>query len=314
MPGTPTTRPEFYRRTPDPPRIELQERDWTILRALARWRFLRKQQIDLIVGGSAQTATRRLKLLYDHKIVTRPSRQRALLAHEPTPDGIYGLTRTGARLIAIRDGFDLERLDHVSKNERVGAEFILHTVGIADAMLRFHLDAASHGVSEVLEQHELLPLLPDRTRALAQPFLWPVAAVPFNGATFDINLVPDRLFSLIVPGGRINLVYEHNRSLTIRPNAPNFRRNTAAWKICGYFEGFRRNLHASRWGFERMRVLTTETTRERALKHAALTRDLTHDRFPGLFLVSDIDTLRSNGPYARDTWINQRGEPAALLA
>lgn len=313
MAGTPTTRARFYQRTPNPERIELQERDYIALRALARWRFMRKKQLFAVMGGSEQTATRRLKALYDHKLVARPSKQRALLADEPTPDGIYGLTRTGARIIAHYDAFDIQRLDHVSKNERVGAEFILHAIGVADFMLGFHLDAPAHGVSEVLEQHELLETMPESTQRSRNPFLWPAPKVPYAGRAYDINLVPDRLLSLVVPEGRLNFACEYNRTLTINPSDASFRRNTSAWKIAGYYEGFRRKLHTTRWGFERMRILTIETTPARVARLAAVTREITGDHVPGLFLFADIATIRAKGVYAPDTWITHRGEFASLI-
>lgn len=314
MAGTPTTRPAFYERRRIVKRLELQERDYLALRALARWRFMRARQLLAVMGGSEQTATRRLKDCYDHKLLSRPRKQRALLADEPSPDGIYALTRTGARLIAHHDGFDIERLNHVSKNERVGAEFILHSIGIADLMLRFHLAAETAGVSAVLEQHELIAAMPEETQRSRRPFLFPVSRVPVSGRAYDINLVPDRLVSLSVAGGRLNFACEYNRTLTIHPSDASFRRNTTAWKIAGYYEGFRRGLHTARWGFERMRVLTIESTPARAQRAAALARDITGDRVPGFFLFTDIATVRAHGVYGTETWINHRGEHDRLVA
>ena len=312
MAGTITTRDSFYQRTPTSRRLVLQDRDYRILWGLAKWRFLRKAQLFRLVGGSEQMLGWRLKLLFDHKLITRPERQRALLADEPSPGGVYGLSMAGARIITHHEGWDLARFTHVGKNERVGAEFILHAVMLADALIDLHLSAATHGVTAIREQHELIEGMPAQTQRSPKPFLWRTRRVPYDTKVHDINLDPDRLVSLEVAAGRHNLVFELGRTLTIKPQAANFRRNTNAWKIAGYLHGFRDQVHVRDWGFSKVRFCFIDTTPRRVEKLCALASDLTRDSLPGLFLFTDIASVREKGVYA-PIWSTHRGELVSLL-
>ena len=313
MAGTPTTREAFYTRKPTGRRFELTDRDHTVLMQLALRRFLRKSQLLSYVGGSEQMLAWRLKKMFDYKLISRPRRQIAVLADEPSPDGVYALTMTGARIVASRHGWDLERFAHLGKNERVGAEFILHAVGMADVTLSFALGAPSAGLTGLREQRDLIPDFPLETQKRRNPFLWQTRRVPYDDRYHDINLVPDWVLSLITPKDeRYNLLLEFDRTLTIRPHVSHFRRNTNAWKLAAYTHGFRTDVHSRDFGFQRMRVAFITTTPLRVAKLADLARDITHDSLPGLFLFTDIQKVRTQGVYA-PIWTTSRGDTVALL-
>src|SRR5208337_1684652 len=85
MPATllrsqPFRRPRF-RRVETPPPFQLTARDLAILHAVARYRFLSSTLIVSLVGGSPQQILRRLRLLFHHGYIDRPTSQVAQLAH-----------------------------------------------------------------------------------------------------------------------------------------------------------------------------------------------------------------------------------------
>lgn len=121
-----------------PPGLRITERDIAILIAVARFRFLTSQQIARVVGGSAKALLVRLKLLFYHALLDRPSHQHAQLAmffDDGNRPLVYGLARKGAHLLAEL-GYAVDgRLDWTTKNARATSQFLAHTIEIANIMI-----------------------------------------------------------------------------------------------------------------------------------------------------------------------------------
>ena len=202
MPATllrpqPFRRPRF-RRVAEPPPFQLTARDLAILHAVARYRFLSSTVITRLIGGSAQQILRRLQLLFHHGYLDRPTSQVAQLAHAfdfGNRPFVYGLGRAGAQVLA-EAGIPLkEKLDWTTKNARATAQFLAHTIETAETMIGFELACRAGGSPELIDHHDLLPYLPEKTREDDAPFHVRVALKTARDA-LTIRVVPDRVFSL----------------------------------------------------------------------------------------------------------------------
>lgn len=305
--------------------IQLQDRDLHILRAHARFKYLRKSQLisslaHAGLAGSEQKLTRRLQSLVGAGHLVRPPAARVSLAGQPNPHGITALGRLGARELIERDGLDIGRFANLYKLPVATGAFIAHQLDTVDVVLSFLLGAEAAGVVAVLDDLDLLPYLPVATKA-TNPFLWPATAVPIpptkgKPPTIPITLRPDRLLSLILPGDlRSNLVLELGRSLTIRPGRHGgaLRRQSLEWKLRGYLHGWRQGLAQQRWNFARLRCLFVEPTQRRAEKVAELAREICDDKMPGFLLFAAHDAVTSRGAYAADVWFDQRGRHVSIV-
>jgi hypothetical protein len=135
--------------------FRITERDIAILHAIARYRFLTADLAQRSVGGSGRGVGNRLRILTAHGyLVSRKS--------TVTAPFVFGLANKGARLLA-EIGVGIEhRLDWNDKNDRT-EHFIDHTLAVAETMLQFELVVRT-GAIDLVDHHELLPDMPERTR------------------------------------------------------------------------------------------------------------------------------------------------------
>lgn len=308
--------PKRLTRPDTPPPFRLTERDVAIIRAVARWRFLTSQQVIRFLSisdpaTSHQQVLRRLQGLYAHSFLDRPVHQQLQLhafAHLA-----YGLGRNGARLLAdIGDPIE-SRADWLTKNKRASAEFLLHTLETAETMIAIESDCRVHGALSLVEQHQLLPYFPEKTRALRDPFRCRVTVrLPQVTAPLTIGVVPDRLFSLMhETATRHNFALELDRG-TMKVNAKTFGGTSFRRKLLGYYHLWRGRKHQELWGFQSFRILTVTTSEKRIATMRAVQREVTAGAASGLFLYSTADLLAAHGALG-DAWIDGAGTRVAVV-
>jgi hypothetical protein len=308
--------PKRLTRPETPPPFRLTERDIAIVRALARWRFLTSDQVVRYLSihdpaTSHQQVLRRLQGLYALGYLDRPRHQQLQLhafAHLA-----YGLGRNGARLLAeLGDAID-SRADWLTKNKRASAEFLMHTLETAEAMLAVKRGCHAADALTLVEQHELLPYFPDKTRALRDPFRCRISVrLPQAAAPLTIGVVPDRLFSLVHESTtRRNFALELDRG-TMKVNAKTFGGTSFRRKILGYYHLWRERKHVDLWGFQSFRILTVTTSEKRIETMRAVQREVTDNAASGLFLYSTAELIAAHGALG-DAWIDGAGDRVAII-
>lgn len=313
----PWSLPKRLTRPATPPPFRLTERDVAIVRAVARWRFLTSQQIIQFVslsdpGTSHQQVLRRLQGLYAHGYLDRPVHQQLQLhafAHLA-----YGLGRSGARLLAEMGEPIDGRADWLTKNKRASAEFLMHTLETAETMIAFEKACRDHGTLSLIEQHQLLPYFPEKTRRLRDPFRCRVSVrLPQASTPMTIGVVPDRLFSLTHENAtRHNFAIELDRG-TMKVNAKTFNGTSFRRKLLGYFHLWRERKHHELWGFQSFRILTITTSEKRIETMRAVQREVTASAASGLFLYSTAELLAMETTLGA-AWINSAGERVRLIS
>ncbi len=295
------------------PAFRVTPRDVAIVAAVSRYRFLTSAQIAALDGGSRIQVLRRLKALWAHGLLDRPLHQHAYLAawsDEGNRPLAYALGTRGAKLLREHGIAVSDKLDWTQKNSRVGALHLAHTLETASAMLHFAAGASAAGL-RLIDHHELIPFLPEKTRRLHNPFCIRVTvSVPGSPKPHVIGTTPDRLFSLVSGDERRNFALELDRG-EMSVNAKSLKKSSYRRKLIGYFNLWKQKRHTELWGFQSFRVLTIAPSEKRIANMIAAQNEVTGGSASGLFLYalfSDIATHGALGP----AWRTGNGERVAL--
>jgi hypothetical protein len=302
-------------RPETPPSFRLTDRDRDILLFVALARCATSEQVARRVGGSPRGVGCRLKLLFRAGYLDRPVHQHTYLASffdEGNRPLVYALGRKGARLLA-EDGAPVDdRLDWTTKNKRATAPFLAHTVEVAEAMLGFRFPAHESDGPELIDHAELIPLMPEETRAKRDPFKLSVE-IKHNHKPITIAVVPDRLFSFaFVDGTRMNFALELDRGTMDIKAKRLVGKSSFRKKIIGYFNAWAQKRHTETWGFKSFRVLTVTPSEKRLANMLKAQQDVTKGSASGLFLYTTREQLAVHGPYA-PVWTTSKADGISLL-
>jgi len=176
-----------FNRAPDVAAMQLEERDRDIIWLVHRHRFLRSHQIVVLLGGSPQQLSRRLKLLYHHGYLERPRAQLQYYERGGSRSIAYGLGNKGGALLKQEIGLAVHPDSWSEKNHAIGRVYLEHTLFVADVMVAIELACRKHGGIRLLYE--------DQLHSERQPFQWRVKIQ--NGWKFGV--VPDRVFALEFP-------------------------------------------------------------------------------------------------------------------
>jgi len=298
-----------------PPPFRMTDRHIAILQVVAHYRFVSADQITRCVGGSPRGVRSNLRNLFWHGYLDRPKHQHVYLGaffDEGNHPLVYALARKGARLLAERGAPVDHRLDWTTKNKRATAQFLAHTIEVADAMLAFHFPALADGAPRLIDHAQLLPLMPQETRSLWDPFKLPVD-ITHHGKSLTLSVVPDRLFSLaLADDTRLNFALELDRG-TMDINAKRIvGKSSFRKKLILYFNAWLQKRHTEVWGFQSFRVLTITPSDTRLANMIKAQREVTRDSASGLFLYTTPDRLAAAGPFG-PVWISSKADNIALL-
>lgn len=292
--------PRFHRAS-CVPAMQLEDRDCTIITFVHRHRFLRSDQIGMLVGGSHQQILRRLKLLFHHGYLERPLAQIDSYHRAGSRCIAYGLGRKGERLLNSMLGINAKRQVWSEKNRAAGRLFIEHTLLVSEIMVAVELSCRRHGI-RLLYGNEL----PLRIRP---PFLWHVRIQ--GGKT--LGVAPDCIFALeYMMEGHVRRNYfflEADRGtmpvIRTDPVQTSFLR-----KLLAYEGTWVNDYHVHRLGIPQFRVITVTKSPKRVESLIAACGKLKRGR--GLFLFADTSILKSDLLTARFQ-VGREGEGAALL-
>ncbi len=273
---------------------QLTARDREIIRYVFAHRFLRSTHIHDLIGGSRQQLLRRLQRLYHHGYLERPRAQIDYFHQGGSQSMVYGLGHTGAALLKRELNLPFHRLDWGEKNQEVKRIFLEHALMTADVMVAFELACRRHGGVRLISADELS--LPAGTRKVREPFRWHVTI----RQKINLGAQPDRIFALEFPDRtRAYFFLEADRA-TMPVMRPNFEQSSFYRKLIAYEATWTQNIHRSRFGFNRFRVLTVTTSAERMKHLIEVSRQL--ERGQGLFLFTDLASLAAHDDILTLPW------------
>lgn len=302
----PQTRLPRFRRAAEIAPMELTSRDRDILREVHRHRFLRSSHLVSLLGGSGQHVLRRLQLLYHHGFLERP---RAQLDYFHQGGGsrslVYGLGNKGAAILKRELALPFHRLKWAAQNRDTGRLYLEHTLLIADLMVALELACRRHGGVRLLTGEELP--LPNAARGQREPFQWRVNV----SSRLKCGVIPDQVFALEFSGGQRQFYFLEADRATMPVVRQNLAQSSFYRKLLAYEATWTQNLHRSRFGFNRFRVLTVTSTPERVQTMVSACQQL--KRGQGLFLFTDADAFTAGADPLSLRWISPREKATESL-
>jgi hypothetical protein len=305
--------------------IRITDRALSILRSLARFRFLTIDQIVTLLDieqrvydlppVSKQKVSRLLSELYDANYVDRllgavtNLTEFSAVRRMPTT---YALAQNGAHHLAGTDHVPLDHLDWHLKNRRVGSLHIDHTVGVADFVIAFLAASKEYGLG-LMDHHDLVPYLPPNARDTKTLTL----SVTVDGIEYTRR--PDRLLALTDGvGERQYFVHEWHSG-----EMPNRRDPAALWrghrqsnfadKIWIYWKAREAGAFQAAWGARNVRILTVTASDENIVNLSRQVARITERPLTKLFLFTTPARLFRDGPLAPIWYAPQHAFDDALL-
>ena len=286
----PTQRRPHFRRH-NPPAIRLTDDDVTMLRHLAKHRFLRGSDLARLLDRPYKKVRERLAALYHNYYVDRPRQQLEFYVPGAREPYIYALGNAGARLLAEIDDVEAPKVDWTDKNRDATRPFIKHTLLVADTMVALELATRDHPTIELIEPHLILARSPLETQRAVNPWKWQ-AKVPWVDRQHDVTLVPDRMFGLDFTDERKRAYFFLEADRATMPIArANLNQSSMQKKFLGYIYGHRAKHHMARYGIASFRVLTVTTSPDRTANMIANVQKITGGRGSNLFLFTDAAAL-----------------------
>jgi hypothetical protein len=298
--------PRFKRTSAVAP-IQLTERDREIIRVVHRYRFLRSSQIVALLGDRSQQLLRRLQLLYHHGYLERPRAQLDYYHQGGSRHIVYGIGNKGGTLLKREHGANFQKIKWGEKNRAVGRIFLEHALLVSDVMVALELACRRMGNVRLLTEEQLSP--PGNGGPERQSFRWRVNL----DRKVKLGVIPDRVFALEFKdqGGNTDRAYFFLEA--DRGTMPVIRRTLSQTsfyrKLLAYEATWTQNIHRTRFGFHRFRVLTVTTSaaRMKSLVDACSRLKQGH----GLFLFADRTVLDKD--IFDSNWLTGRGETVKLL-
>lgn len=287
-----------FKRSSEIPAFQLTDRDREILRHVQRHRFLRSDHIVVLSSGSRQQVLRRLQRLFHHGYLERPRCQ--IDYYQSGSRRIaYGLGNKGAAWLKRELSLPFHQLDWKQKS-RVGRLFLEHALLVSDIMVAVELACRNRKDIQLLSANDL------RIPNMREPFQWNVDI----GQRQKCGVIPDRVFGLQSNGKQCWYFLEADRD-TMPISRSDLDRTSFQRKLLTYEATWSQNLHRTRFGWQRFRVLTVTTSRQRVQGMIEACHGLAHGH--GLFLFLDAASLAKHGDILTIPWQTCRPEKTATL-
>jgi hypothetical protein len=233
--------------------IQITDRDREIVSLVSHHRFLRTTHLAALVRGSAQQVSRRLQLLYHHGFLERPRAQLEYFHRGGSSHMVYGLGNKGAALLREELGNRFSERNWGEKNRSVGRIFLQHALLVSDVLIAIQLACRERKDVKYIGQHEVFP----------HEIRWQVTIERGR----KLGVVPDAAFALEWTRTDGELERVHFFVEADRGTMPIVRRNLTQTsfrrKLLAYEATWSQNIHRSRFGINRFRMLTFGTSERR---------------------------------------------------
>ena len=229
-----TNRLPRYKRVKEPPSIRLTPRDIDVIKAVAAYRALDREQIQALFFPSRNTANRRLVRLFQHGYLWR--RILPMEYGQGDRPAVYVLDAKGVELIGDQQW--------TKKKREAGFLFLDHLLRINDVRIAFTLGARDHAVtvSEWLDEGTLKsPQMRDYVE---------VSRERASGKR-KVAVIPDGYFILDLGDKRAHFFLEVDRGTIANKR----------WKtrVKAYQEYTKSGLYQKRYKTRSLRILTATT-------------------------------------------------------
>jgi hypothetical protein len=192
------------------------------------------------------------------------------------------------------------QLDWKQKNH-VGRMFLEHALLVSDIMVAVELACRNRNDIRLLSVQDL------RIANMREPFQWKVEI----GQRQKCGVIPDHVFGLEFNGQQCWYFVEADRG-TMPITRGNLDRTSFQRKLLAYAATWSQNLHRTRFGLQRFRVLTVTTNPQRISSMLEAVHSLRHGH--GIFLFLDAKTLNSQSDFLSLNWVTAQAAIYQMLS
>jgi hypothetical protein len=312
------TRARRFERAEDAGERRITERDVRILNNVRRHRFLNTEHLVALDGGNAANIKARLRVLYDQGLLDRPEAQRHYSRHATPGAMVYALGRAGARFLR-EHGEEIDpTLDLTEKNRRAGSVFVSHTIGVANFLVNLEVACRnSPDALQLIHQHQLLAVAPEKTRRAREPLRWQVTMPNETSKPQTYSVVPDAAFAILSPSAprdkNVNVMLFENDtgSIPIQRSVQSHR--SIRHKLNVYLQGWQAKRHVQQFASPALQIAFVTNSPIRVEHMLDQVHDLTGGAGSRIFLFTDRETLAAaDGNPLKARWINGKGEITPL--
>jgi hypothetical protein len=293
--------------------MRLTTDDLTVIRQVAKHRFLRSTHLIALLDRPAKKLLERLAALYHNAYLDRPRAQLDYYTTAGSAPIVYALGNKGAAILTELDGIARANVDWTDKNRTAGRAFIEHTLMVADFMIALEIAIRRRSDVRLIQPADILAAAPAETRHAKNP--WNLrASVSPAGITHDIGIIPDKVFGLdfTIARKRSYFFVEADRA-TMPVTRSHPRQTSFNQKILGYLAGGGvRNAHGTHLGIGNFRVLTITTSPQRMETMWDAQKAATKGDGSRQFLFIDHAKLKACEDVLALEWMNGKGEHVRL--
>jgi len=312
------TRARRFERAEDVEDRRITERDVNILNNVRRHRFLNSEHVIALDGGNAANIKARLRVLYDQGLLDRPEAQRHYSRHTTPGAMVYALGRAGARFLREHGEAINPNIDLTEKNRRAGSVFVNHTLAVADFLINLEVACRnSSGDLQLIHQHQLLAVAPEKTRNAREPLRWQTTIMNEQSRPQSYSVIPDGAFALLSPSAprdkNVNIYLFENDTGTIPIRRKGQSHRSIRHKLNVYLHGWQAKRHVEQFGSPALQIAIVTNSPARVEHMLDEVLDLTGGLGSRIFLFTDQQTLAAAGnDPLKAKWINGKGEITAL--
>ncbi len=280
------------KRSESPPPMQLTDRDLRVLRLVADFRYMTREQVERLEfsPSTASYCKRRLSLLYHNRYLER--RFLPLRAAFGSARAYYTLDRRGANVVREAFALTASEVDWRPRDGRREPLYMEHTLRINDARCLFLLAARATGHAlEWIDERELKR----RARTHRVPD-------PLKTGTL-ITIIPDGYFLL---DGRVGFALELDRGTVEEVPFKRKVRGYGEWKLSGRY--------AKAMGTQSLRVLFLISDARRDPRRLDRIREWTERAGGGtMFWFGRLEGLTSESVLERPVWVVAGHDATAAL-
>ncbi len=306
------SRPAFPDSRPASP-----QRILAVVSEVARYGLLTSEQVARVDGGSRQTCTRILQFCVEAKLLRRLDRapEAFLGSFFDARPRVFGVTAKGLRALADA-GMAL------NVKPKRSAVLLAHEIETANFCFDLRAAVAAHGKIHLVDEPELLGLMPLRTQQMDKPTVLNSKAHPRDFP--DLSAILKESLSLGTEPDRLQLIVHADntaQAFAIELDRSNetlsARRLTgkATWarKVVGYHSCWLQGAHLSQWGdwCRSFRVVIITTSEGRLRNMIDIQQHITRG-VAGLFVYATPERIKQYGVLG-PAWSNGKREHFSLI-
>jgi len=197
---------------------------------------------------------RRLQRLFHHGYLDRPRSQLEYFHQGGSKSIVYGLDRKGAKLLGAESAQRRPRCESKHAMQSPKQVYLQHSLLVSAVMVALENSCARSGALRLVREEELASSI-----SLHDPFRWTVTV-----HSRRLGLRPDNVFGLEHMQTRERSYYFLEADRATMPVVRRaLTRSSFQRKLLAYEATWRQDIHRSRFGLHRFRVLTITSNAER---------------------------------------------------